>query len=167
MGALIESPDAQVDWRNDMNMITRLAAGAALAVALTMGAAAPAMAQESSYKPGSVFVASSIEVLPGQFENYMDYLAGRWKTIQEFSKKEGIVLSSRVLRVNHARDGEPTLILLIEYKDYGTIAQKEAFGKKLDAFLAETDRIAETATASRGKMRELKGTMELQELVLK
>jgi hypothetical protein len=76
-----------------------------------------------------VFVASSIEVLPGQFENYMDYLAGRWKTIQEFSKKEGIVLSYRVLRVNHARDGEPTLILLIEYKDYGTIAQKEAFGK--------------------------------------
>ncbi|WP_395777618.1 hypothetical protein [Aquidulcibacter sp.] len=150
-----------------MNMITRLAAGAALAMALTMGAAAPAMAQESSYKPGSVFVASSIEVLPGQFENYMDYLAGRWKTIQEFSKKEGIVLSYRVLRVNHARDGEPTLILLIEYKDYGTIAQKEAFGKKLDAFLAETDRIAETATASRGKMRELKGTMELQELVLK
>ena len=52
-----------------MNMITRLAAGAALAMALTMGAAAPAMAQESSHKPGSVFVASSIKVLPGQFEN--------------------------------------------------------------------------------------------------
>jgi hypothetical protein len=84
MAALIESPDAQVDWRNDMKMITRLAAGAALAMAMTMGAAAPAMAQESSYKPGSVFQLSYIKVLPGEFENYMDYLSDRWKKSNEF-----------------------------------------------------------------------------------
>lgn len=67
-----------------MNMITRLAAGAALAMALTMGAAAPAMAQESSYKPGSVFQLSYIKVLPGEFENYMDYLSDRWKNPMNF-----------------------------------------------------------------------------------
>ena len=47
---------------------------AALIGALSL--AAPAMAQEASYKPGSVWVASRINVLPGQFENYMDFLAG-------------------------------------------------------------------------------------------
>jgi hypothetical protein len=167
VGALIESPDAQVVWRNDMNMITRLAAGAALAMAMTMGAAAPAMAQESSYKPGSVFELSYIEVLPGQFENYMDYLSDRWKKSNEFLKKEGVVLSYRVLAINNARDGEPTLVLLIEYKDYTTNAQKDAIGKKLNEYMSQTDRSSETASAARGKMREQKGSIELQELVLK
>jgi len=150
-----------------MNMITRLAAGAALAMTLTMGAAAPAMAQESSYKPGSVFEATSVKVMPGQFENYMDYLAGRWKTIQEFGKKEGVVLSYRVLAINNPRENEPTLILLVEYKDYETNAQREAFSKKLDAHLKETDRSAQVGNAERQKLREQKGSMELQELILK
>ncbi|OYU78009.1 MAG: hypothetical protein CFE32_03475 [Alphaproteobacteria bacterium PA3] len=150
-----------------MKMITRLAAGAALVMAMTMGAAAPAMAQESSYKPGSVFEVSYIEVLPGQFENYMDYLSDRWKKSNEFLKKEGVVLSYRVLAINNARDGEPTLMLMIEYKDYTTNAQKDAIGKKLNEYMTQTDRSSETAAAARGKMREQKGSIELQELVLK
>jgi hypothetical protein len=47
----------------------------------------------------------------------MDYLSESWKKSQEFGKKEGVVLSYRVLAINNAREGEPTLILLIEYKD--------------------------------------------------
>lgn len=125
------------------------------------------MAQESSYKPGSVYEISYIKVLPGQFENYMDYLSGNWKKRQEFAKKEGVVLSYKVLSVNNARNGEPDLVLMIEYKDYGSIAEREAFGKKLDAYMAQTARAAEEASASRQKMRELMGSMELQELVLK
>jgi len=105
-----------------MKMITRLAAGAALAIAMTMGAAAPAMAQESSYKPGSVFELSYIKVMPGEFENYMDYLSDRWKKSNEFLKKEGVVL---------------------------------------------TDRSSQAASAARRKMREQRGSMELQELILK
>ena len=150
-----------------MKTITRFAEGAAMALALTLGTAAPAMAQESSYKPGSVFVASSVKVMPGQFENYMDYLAGRWKTIQEFGKKEGVILSYRVLAVNNAREGEPTLILLIEYKDYAPNAQREALSKKLDAYLKENDRSVQVGVQERQKLRETLGTMELQELILK
>jgi len=167
MVVLIESPNAQEDWRNHMKLITRLAAGAALAMARTMGATAPALAQESSYKPGSVFELSYIKVLPGEFENYMDYLSDRWKKSNEFLKKEGVVLSYRVLAINNPRDGEPNLVLLIEYKDYATNAQKDAVGKKVNEFMAQTDRSSETASAARGKMREQKGSVELQELILK
>jgi len=150
----MESPDAQVDWRHEMNMITRLAACVALTMALTMGAVAPGMAQESSYRPGSVFELRYIEVLPGQFENYMDYLSDRWKKSNEFLKKEGVVFSYRVLAINNARDGEPTLVLMIEYKDYATNAQKEAICMKLNEYMTQTDRSSETASAARGKMRE-------------
>ena len=147
-----------------MNYVKSLAI-AALAGALSL--AAPAMAQEASYKPGSVWVASRINVLPGQFENYMDYLSGTWKRIQEYGKKEGMVLSYHVLAINNPRQGEGDLILLIESKDYMTNAQQEANRAKLNAFLATDNRKQDAASAARGPMREQLGSAEYQELILK
>lgn len=148
-----------------MKTLKTLFAGSALMVAAAL--AAPAMAQESSYTPGTVWEASRIDVMPGQFENYMDYLATTWKKIQEIGKKEGVVVSYRVLAVNNPRAGEPDLILLIEYKDYMTTAQQEAMRKKVQAALALDNRTAAAGNAERMKMRESLGSTEYQELVLK
>lgn len=138
--------------------------------AAMLGAAAlatPAAAQESSYKPGTVWEAARIKVLPGQFENYMDYLATTWKKVQELGKAEGMIVEYHVLATNNARADEPDLILVIEYKDYRTTAQQEAFSKKVNALLSQDDRKADTASGGRSAMRELLGSVEYQELVLK
>ena len=45
----------------------------ALAALLALGTAASA--QDSSYVPGTVWNFSYIKIEPGQFENYMDFLA--------------------------------------------------------------------------------------------
>ena len=148
-----------------MNMIKSLTIAAALLGTVAM--AAPSMAQEVSYKPGSVWTAGRIHVLPGQFDNYMDWLAGDWKRMREFGKKEGVELSYHVMQVNNPRKDEANLILLIEMKDYMTTAQQEAFNKKLNAFLASDDRKQGAASAVRGAMRETWGSTEFQELVLK
>jgi hypothetical protein len=141
-------------------------AAAGLAMA-SMTISAPAMAQESSYKPGTVWETSRIKVLPGQFENYMDYLATSWKKIQEYAKAQGIVASYHVLSTNSARTGEPDLILVIEYKDYLTTAQRDAFSKEANTLLSQDDRKADTAAGKREVMRELIGAVEYQELNLK
>ena len=148
-----------------MKFTKSLTIAAALFSAVALGA--PAMAQESNYKPGSVWQSSRIKVLPGQFENYMDYLATAWKKNQEFAKTEGIVLNYHVLAVNNRRQDEPHLILIVEYKDYATTAQQEAFSKKLNAMMAMDDRKQATANGARGAMREQMGSTEYQELVLK
>jgi hypothetical protein len=145
-------------------MMKSLFTGAALTVAML---ATSVMAQEVSYKPGSVWEANRIDVLPGQFENYMDYLSTTWKKNQELAKAEGIVLDYHVLAVNNARQGEPDLILLVEYKDYQTTAQQEAFRKKVNAMMAMDDRKQDMSSGERGKMREQIGSTEYQELVLK
>lgn len=147
-----------------MKTMKSLFVGAAM-IAATL--AIPAMAQESSYKPGSVWQVSRIDVMPGQFENYMDYLAGAWKKIQEAGKAEGVVVDYHVLALNNARQGEPDLVLIVEYKDYMTTAQQEAARKRINALLAQDDRNAEAAGAARTKMREQLGSMEYQELNLK
>ena len=147
-----------------MQSMKSLCVGAAM-IAATL--AAPVMAQESNYKPGTVWEASRIDVLPGQFENYMDYLATTWKKNQELAKAEGIVLDYHVLAVNNPRQGEPDLVLIVEYKDYQTTAQQEAFRKKVNAMMAMDDRKQATANGERGKMRDLMGSTEYQEMILK
>lgn len=147
-----------------MTMMKSLIIGATV-MAATL--ATPAVAQESSYKPGTVWEAGRIDVLPGQFENYMDWLATQWKKIQELGKAEGIVVDYHVLATNNPRAGEPDLILIVEYKDYLTTAQQEAFSKKVNAMMSQDNRAAAAAGAERSKMREQLGSTEYQELVLK
>lgn len=127
----------------------------------------PALAQDSSYTPGSVWFFSNIQVEPGHFEKYMDYLSTNWKKVQELGKKEGVVVSYHVLAVNAQRHGEPDLILAVEVKDYQNNAQQQAFQKKIEAALAADARKQDTASGERGAMRKLVGNMQLQELVLK
>jgi hypothetical protein len=127
----------------------------------------PATAQELSYTPGTVWNISNIQVEPGQTQRYLDYLAGDWKKVIEFGKKEGYVVSYHVFQVNNARNGEPDLILAVEYKDYYTNAQQLAQQKSLEAFLASDARKMENKSGERKTMRKLVGSVELQELNLK
>ena len=148
-----------------MKMIKSIAIAAAMFGATTF--AAPAMAQESSYKPGTVWEASRIKVMPGQFENYMDWLAKNWKKNQEAMKAEGMVIDYHVLATNNRRADEPHLILIIEYKDYMTTTQLEAMRKRVNALMAQDDRSGATANGARGAMREQMGAIQYQELILK
>lgn len=127
----------------------------------------PALAQDSSYTPGSVWFFSNIKVEPGHFEKYMDYLGTNWKKVQELGKKEGIIVSYHVLAVNAQRHDEPDIVLAVEIKDYQNNAQQLAFQKKVEAMLAADTRKQDTASGERGAMRKLVGNMQLQELVLK
>ena len=148
-----------------MKRMKSLFAGAAMMVAAAM--ATPAVAQELPVKNGSVWVASRIDTLPGQMPAYLDYLATEWKKQNEFLKAEGVLLSYRVLRTNQARNGEPDLILLLEYKDYASNAQQEAITKKLEAAMRRDARQGAAGNLEREKIRSLMGSTEYQELVLK
>jgi hypothetical protein len=128
---------------------------------------ASAFAQASSYTPGTVWNFSNIQIEPGQFENYMDFLATTWKKSNEFGKKEGNIVSYHVFQVNNPRNGEPDLILAIESKDYLTNAEQLALQKKYEAFMAMDQRKMQAAGGERKVMRKLVGNMELQELNLK
>jgi hypothetical protein len=148
-----------------MKMFKSLAIAAAMLGATAF--AAPAMAQELPVKNGSVWVASRIDTLPGQMPAYLDYLATEWKKQNEFLKAEGVLLSYRVMRTNHARNGEPDLILLLEYKDYYSIAQQDAMTKKLEAAMRRDARQGAAGNLEREKIRSLMGSTEYQELILK
>ena len=140
----------------------KIAAAAAL---LAFGPAA--FAQDSSYAPGTVWNFSYIQIEPGQFENYLDFLSKTWKKGQDYALKEGDIVSYHVFQINNARAGEPDLILAIETKDYLTNAQQLAVQKKFEKFMAQDTHKLDAGMGERKVMRKLDGSMELQELKLK
>jgi hypothetical protein len=138
---------------------------AACAAALTC--AAPAYAQSSSYTPGSYWTVSDIEVLPGQAENYIDFLAGQWKRSQEFAKGKGYIEDYFVLANVNARDGEPSLFLVTRFKEMTTRAEETRRQTEYEAFMKSDAHSLDAALGGRAVMRKQRGSMLLQELNLK
>jgi hypothetical protein len=138
-----------------------------VALSVSIAAVGPALAQDSTFKPGTVWNFTYVKVEPGQLNRYMDYLAGDWKKLNEMGKREGFVVSYHVLSVNNARAGEPDLILAVESKDYYSNAEQLAQQKKIEALLAADQRKLEAQSADRTPMRKFLGGMELQELTFK
>ena len=146
-------------------MKTSLFAG--LALALSLGIAAPAAAQDSSYTPGGYTDVSGIDVLDGQFENYMDYLAGPWKKQNEFAKAKGYITSYQVLANPYARKGEPDLFLVVNYPKIFDAAEELRQQKEFEAFMKADARALDTQFAGRGTMRKSMGQQQLREMKLK
>lgn len=156
-----------------MKFLRTLIVAASLVIPTAILLPATAMAQTASaapavsYTPSSVWQTSRIEIVPGQFQNYMDWLKSNWKPNMEFLKTEGWILSYHVLSVNDRREGEPHLILVQEWRDHPTAAQLEELNNKWLARQRSNQREAATQNGARQVMRIQRGGMQLQELVLK
>jgi hypothetical protein len=147
-------------------MIRKLT-GAFVAATLMVGLTAPAAADESRYEPGNVWYVSDIDVLDGQFENYMTWLADEWVKFRKLNAMYGNEVGYYVLANTQARDGEPDLYLVTINKDFQTIAEGLATEKKINEAMAKDRRQFEKEGAERGPMRKTMGSIELIELKLK
>ena len=88
---------------------------ASLLCLLLAVAAAPAIAQEKPYADGPVVVVNAIKVVDGQFENYMAYLNGTWRKVQEASKEAGLVTEYHVYSATPHNPNEADLYLVVTY----------------------------------------------------
>ena len=147
-------------------MIRKLS-GALVAATLTVSLAAPAIADESRYEYGNVWYVSDIDVLDGQFENYMTWLADEWVKFRKLNAQYGNEVGYYVLANTQARDGEPDLYLVTINKDFQTIAEGLATEKKINAAMAKDRKQFEKEGAERAPMRKTMGSIELIELRLK
>jgi hypothetical protein len=147
--------------------MTRKLTGAFVAAALLVGFAAPAAAEESRYEPVSVWNVSDIDVLDGQFENYMTWLADEWVKFRKLNAIHGNEIGYHVLVNTAPRDGEPDLYLVTINKDFQKIAEGLATEMKINESMAKDRKQFEKEGAERAPMRKVMGTIELVELQLK
>ncbi len=136
--------------------------------AAVLSLAGPAVAQRSRpYTEGLVRVATYVRTKPGKFDEYMKYLQGPYKSLNEALKKEGIVVGYAVYSSLPRNPEDWNIVLIVDYQNMAA----------LDGLQDRTDPIAERLLGSqeqqnqqaieRGAMREILGSRLLRELQLK
>jgi hypothetical protein len=145
--------------------IKRAVIAVAVAVSLLAGVAVWAQVKRP-YRDGSVWSIAFIKVKPGMDVAYMNHLSGPWKAEQEAAKKEGLILSYKVLVTEAHGTSDWNLLLMTEYKD---LASMEAGQDKFDARAQKV--IGDDQTQMQGykdrlEIREVMGSRLAREVIL-
>jgi hypothetical protein len=127
----------------------------------------PAAAQESVYTPGNYWNVQGIYIEDGQFENYMDYVAGNYRRSQEFARRNGWITSYTILLNVNRRQDEPHLYLIQEASRLPTQQEELERERRLNEHMNQTTRAATEGSGQRVTMRRLGSNMLLQELNLR
>ncbi len=118
------------------------------------------------YRNGSVWSMSMIRVKPGMDSAYLNYLATDWKRSQESAKKEGLILSYRVLTTESHDSSDWNLLLLSEYKDLATLEANEQKTDTLTQKVVGDDQKQMQGYKERAEIREVLGTRLAREVIL-
>lgn len=145
----------------------KLLLAAALAAGFATSASAPAFAQESAYTPGTYMVVQGVYIEDGQLENYMDYIADRYRRQQDIARQRGWISGYRIFENVNRREDEANLYLLIEMPRMATPQEQVERERAMNEAMRETTRQATEGSGQRVKMRRLGSNLLLQELNLR
>lgn len=140
-----------------------------LAAVLALGLSAPVHAQEAlPYTEGAVVEVTSVDIMDGEFDHYMEYLQTKYKPMMEAQKKAGIILDYGVYQNQAGTDEDADLYLVVFYPN---MAMLDGLREKLDPLMTKVSgqsvKQSNAAFAERGKMRDIMGVELLRELKLK
>jgi hypothetical protein len=136
-------------------------------VALVLGLTAVAVAQiNRPYRNGTVWRIGVIRMRPGMETSYLNYIANDWKRNQEALKKEGQIVSYKVLQSDAHGPADWNMLLLTEYKDLATYERNQ---DKEDALMQKVigdDDKQRQGYRERLEIREVLGERLAREIVL-
>ena len=143
------------------SLVASLTAGLLLVVGVSVYAQV-----KRPFRNGSVWTLAFIRTKPGMDVAYLNYLATDWKKNQEASKKEGLILSYKVLATEGHTPGEFNLILMTEYKDLATMEANEPKADALAQRVVGDDQKQMQGYRDRSEIREVIGNRLAREIVL-
>lgn len=138
-----------------------------LATGLALMTALPALAQDKPYKDGTVWSVSFIKVKPGMFDTYVRDLAASRKKLMEEAKKQGLIVSEKMLGGQSMGQGDWNLMLMVEYKNWAAF---DGLDDKFDALTLKTIGNEEKQVQmmiKRTEVREIVGQKTFQEFSFK
>ena len=118
------------------------------------------------YRNGSVWNVAFIRIKPGMDSAYMNYLATDWKKSQEASKKEGLILSYKVLTTEAHGSGDFNILLMTEYKDLATMEANEGKAENLAQQIVGNDAKQMQGYKDRLEIREVLQDRLAREIIL-
>lgn len=115
---------------------------------------------------GSVWSVAFIRMKPGMETAYLNYLAGPWKANQEAMKKEGVILSYKVLATEGHSPVDFNLMLMTEYKNLATMEANEDKADQLAQTIVGDDEKQRQGYRDRLEIREVMADRLAREIVL-
>jgi hypothetical protein len=135
--------------------LNRLTAAALIALVLTLGVVAFAQVNRP-YRNGTVWSIGFIRMKPGMETAYLNYISGDWKREQEALKKDGQIISYKVLQTEAHGSNDWNLMLMTEYKDLATYEKN----------LEKADALLQTVIGDDEKQREgYRRRLEIREVL--
>lgn len=111
---------------------------------------------DAPYTEGSVWQVTMIKTKPGMSDDYLKGLAKSLKTILEEEKKQGLIVSYKLLLGPAATPGDYDIMNLVEFKNMGA----------LDGLREKTDPIALKMIGSEDQQRQMAvKRIELREII--
>ena len=136
-------------------------------------ATAPARATETAsldaerpWTLGSVWTIDFIRVKPGHMLDYGRELAASWKKVLEEQKKQGLVLSYKILTGFPANRDDFSHLLMVEFPNYAVFDQQEKMDAVMKKVFGSLGGVNDMFR-KREEIREAIGSRLLRELVLK
>ena len=139
----------------------------AAALLLSLSLPARSVAQGLPYTEGSVWSIGFVKTVPGMTNDYYKNLADNWMKMNEAAKKEGLVLSYKVLYGPAANTEDWDIMLMIEYKN---MAAMDGMAEKMEALsgkLMGSQDTRRVGAVKRNEIREIVGGKLVREIILK
>lgn len=135
---------------------------------LAVGYAVHAQVQavQRPYRNGSIWTLAFIRMQPGMDTAYLSYVASEWKREQEALKKEGLILSYKVMQTEDHGPDDWNLILMTEVKDLATLEATETKAEAIALQLVGGDQKAQQGYKDRLQIRQIIGNRLAREIVL-
>jgi hypothetical protein len=147
-------------------MKTKRTAVGSFAVVLMIAAISVFAQINRPYHNGSVWNIAFIRIKPGMDTAYMNYLAASWKAEQEAQKKDGNIVSYRVMSVEGHTTGEFNLMLMTEYKNLATMEANEDRAEAVAQKVVGNDEAQMKGYNDRLAIREVLGNRLAREIIL-
>jgi len=132
-----------------------------------MLAAQTGFGQDKPYKEGSVWTVTFVKVKPGMMDTYLRDLGANRKKLMEQAKKDGLILSERLLSGDATGREDYDLILMVEYKNWAAFdGLSDKFRTLAEKMVGSEDKQVQMMM-KRTDVREIIGTKTMQEIYLR
>ena len=118
------------------------------------------------FRNGTVWDIGFIQMKPGMETAYLNYVAGDWKREQEALKKDGQIISYKVLTTESHGSDDWNIMLMTEYKDMATKEANETKADNLLQNVSGTDEKQMQGYRDRLQIREVLENRLAREIVL-
>ena len=137
-----------------------------IAVVLVIAAVSVFAQINRPYHDGTVWTINFIRIKPGMDTAYMNYLASSWKAEQEAQKKDGNILSYKVISVEGHSPTDFNLMLMTEYKSLAAMEANQDKAEAVAQRVVGNDQTQMKGYTDRLAIREIIGDRLGREIIL-